>query len=74
MNYILRNHEIEETWRIEYENKMFKQLILVLGTESEMRAYMESEFGYVGRYSACTDAELRAAKQLRIPIYLAPKD
>ena len=74
MNYILRNNEIEETWRIEYENKMFKQLILVQGTESEMRAYMESEFGYVGRYSACTDTELRAAKQLRIPIYLAPKD
>lgn len=74
MNYILRNNEIEETWRIEYENKMFQQLILVQGTESEMRAYMESEFGYVGRYSACTDAELRAANQLRIPVYLAPKD
>ena len=73
MKYIIRNNEIEQVWRVEYEHKLFKQLILVRGTESEMREYMNSEIGYVGRYSACTDRELDAAKLLRIPIYIAPK-
>ena len=73
MKYIIRNDEIEQVWRVEYEHKLFKQLILVRGTESEMQEYMNSEMGYVGSYRACTDREIDSAKFLRIPIYIAPK-
>lgn len=64
---------LEEVWRVEYSNRLFDQLICVRGTEDEMRAYMESEFGYVGRYSACNGKELDAIGILGIPIYIAPK-
>ena len=67
------NGDIELIWRVEYEYRGFKQLILVRGTENEMRAYMDSEMGYVGRYSACSDREIDAAKVLKLPVYIAPK-
>lgn len=73
VSYVERNGQIEQVWKVEYENKFFKQVILVRGTEDEMRNYLESEFGFVGRYSACTATELDAADILRLPIYIAPK-
>lgn len=71
--YIERNNQIEMVWKITYESRLFQHMILVRGTENEMRDYLESEFGYVGRYSACTQQELDAAEILSIPIYIAPK-
>ena len=67
------NDRLELVWRVEYSNRLFNQLICVRGTEEEMRQYMESEFGHVGRYSSCTSKELDAIETLGIPIYLAPK-
>ena len=68
-----QNERLEEVWRVEYSNRLFDQLICVRGTEEEMRQYMESEFGFVGRYSACTGKELDAIGVLNIPIYIAPR-
>ena len=72
-NYMVRNNQIEEVWRVEYSNKFFQQVVFIRGTEAEMRAYMESEFGYVGRYHACTFHELDAIETLGLKIYLAPE-
>jgi len=72
-NYIVRNNQIEEVWKVEYMNNYFKQVLFIRGTEDEFRSYMESEFGYVGRYSGCTDDEIAAVNKLRIPIYIAPE-
>lgn len=71
--YIERNNQIEMVWKITYESRLFQHMILVRGTENEMRDYLESEFGYIGRYSACTQQELDAAEILNIPVYIAPK-
>lgn len=70
---VQRKGYVEQIWRIEYQNKFFKQLILVRGTEPEMRDYMESEMGFLGKYSACTEKEISAANELKLPIYIAPK-
>lgn len=70
---IVRNNQIELVWRVEYNNKHFKQVIFVRGTEDEVRDYMESEFGFMGKYHACADKEVDAIETLRMPIYIAPK-
>lgn len=72
--YIQREGYVEQVWQIQYEDNGFKYKIFVRGTEPEMQAYMESELGFVGRYSACTDSELSAIKTLNLPIYIAPED
>ena len=70
---IERNGYIEQVWKVSYSINGFKYIILIQGTEPEMHAYMTSEFGYVGRYHACNDMEIRAARSLNIPIYIAPR-
>lgn len=72
--YIERNGQLEMVWGIEYELHFFKFTLFVRGTEDEMREYVTSEFGYVGRYSACTDKELVAVNTLHLPIYLASRE
>ena len=71
--YIVRNNQIEEVWRVVYEENGFKKPLFIRGTEDEFRAYMGFEFGYVGEYFALTDAEVSAVKSMKIPIYLAPE-
>lgn len=73
MKYVVRNNQVEQVWRIEYENKMFQQIILVRGTEDEVREYMDSEMGFMGKYHALTESEIQAAHKLDIKIYIAPK-
>lgn len=72
--YIERNGQLEMVWRVEYEINLFEYTIFVRGTEDEMRRYMTSEIGHVGKYSACTMRELDAIDILHLPIYIAPKD
>ena len=52
---------------------MFTYFILIQGTEEEMQDYLNSEMGYVGRYSALPENEVRKARDLGTPIYRAPK-
>lgn len=61
-------------WQVWYENRMFNYFILIQGTEEEMQDYLNSEMGYVGRYRALPENEVRKARDLGTPIYLAPQD
>lgn len=61
-------------WQVWYETRMFKYFILVQGTEAEMQNYLSSEMGYIGRYHALTETEIREARDLGTPIYIAPQD
>lgn len=70
---IVRNNEPVQVWRVEYENHMFQQIILVEGTWHEMLDYMESEMGFVGAHHALTKDEIQAAKKLDLKIYIAPE-
>ena len=74
MQYIERNGEVELVWKVTYMNIYFEQVIFVRGTETEMRNYLESEMGYVGKYHACSAAEIDAIDVLNLNIYIAPKD
>lgn len=65
---------IRRVWQIWYENRQFRYFLLVSGTEKEMWDYLDSEMGYVGRYHALTEAEIRQARDLGVPVYLAPQD
>lgn len=60
-------------WQVWYENRMFNYFILIQGTEEEMEDYLYSEMGYVGRYRALPENEVRKARDLGTPIYRAPK-
>ena len=62
-----------QVWQVTYEKNRFKFSIFVEGTEPEMRAYLNSEMGFVGSYHACTKDEVKAARLLRFPIYIAPE-
>lgn len=74
MDIIQRKGQVVQVWEIEYQSEeRFMYKLFVRGTEDEVRAYMESEMGYMGRYSACTDEEIRAIRKLRMKIYLAPQ-
>lgn len=73
MKYIIRNNQLERVWKVIYYNRRFEQVILVEGTEDEVHDYLESEFGFMGRYHALTDDEIQAAKKIGMKIYLAPK-
>ena len=71
--YIERKGYLEHVWQVEYEHNYFKYKIFVRGTEPEMQDYLESEMGFVGKYSACSEAELDAIQKLKLNIYIAPK-
>ena len=71
---IVRNDQVVQVWQIGYKINGFDYALFVEGTENEVRDYMDSEMGFMGRYSACTDDEIAAAKKLRFPIYIAPQD
>lgn len=73
MKYIERDGYLERVWHVEYKKNFFQWVLLIRGTEPEARAYMESEFGYMGAYYALGDSEIEAAKKLRMKIYIAPK-
>ena len=73
-DFVVReDYKVEMIWRIEYEYKLFKWTLFVRGTYDEMRDYVESEIGYVGRHSACNEAEISAINKLHLPVYIAPK-
>ena len=74
MKYIERDGYLERVWKVKYSSHGFKYCILIRGTEPEMRAYLESEMGFVGGYRALSDREIDYAEALDIPIYIAPKD
>ena len=71
---IVRNDHPVLVWRVRYTINLFKYEIYVRGTESEVRAYMESEMGHMGSYVACTNFEEDCINALHLPIYIAPQE
>ena len=59
-------------WLVKRSENGFEMQMMVYGTENELWAYMESEFGHTLRYSGATDEEVAAAKVLKMKCYLAP--
>ena len=73
LNMIVRNNQVEHIWQVQYEKSRFQYYIYIKGTEDEMREYMESEMGFVGRYSALSEKEKEALHTLRAKVYIAPQ-
>lgn len=64
---------VTDVWQVWYKHRMFNYFILIQGAEEEMEDYLYSEMGYVGRYRALPENEVRKARDLGTPIYRAPK-
>ena len=71
MKYVERNGHLVETWIVWYTIKGFEMPVIVKGTEPEVREYMESEFGYMGRYHALTKKEESELVKIGFDIYIA---
>lgn len=64
---------VTDVWQVWYKNRMFNYFILIQGTEEDMEDYLYSEMGYVGRYRALSENEVRKARDLGTTIYRAPQ-
>lgn len=75
----LREYDQQKSrvWQIWYSINGFKFCILVEGTENEMRDYVSSELSMRGitggGYHGISDSEVKCAKEIGLPIYLAPE-
>lgn len=75
VDYSTSHKDYERVWKVEYiNNERFSYSLFIRGTESEMRDYLESEMGYVGRYHALSPFEIKAIEDLQLKIYLAPRN
>lgn len=57
-------------WIVTCERHGFRYVVLVNSTEERLREYMETELPEAISYTGATDAEVEAARLLRLPIYL----
>lgn len=57
-------------WIVTCERHGFRYVVLVNSNEDRLRKYMETELPEAISYTAATDAEVEAARMLRLPIYL----
>lgn len=60
-------------WTVKFWKNGFEGVMLVYGTEMELWEYLNSELRDGYSYSGATDSEVRAAKVLKIKIYLCPE-
>ena len=64
---------MKRNWIYKFYQRGFKMVIIIEGTEDEMRAYLpEINPKGNGMYSGATDKEVEHYKSLGMPIYLAP--
>lgn len=61
---------MKRTWMVTCERYGFRYVIMVNATEERLRKYMESELPEAVNYSGATEADVEAARKLRLPIYL----
>lgn len=75
MKLIVRNDQPVLVWKVTYVGYKngFDLTIFVEGTEEEMKDYLESEVGYVGKYRALSDSKIECVSSLGIKIYTAPQ-
>lgn len=61
-------------WLVRVVCRGFESLMLVYGTEDEMRTYMCGEFDcYTPLYRGASDEEVSALKKMGAKVYLAPE-
>lgn len=61
-------------WLVRVVCRGFESLMLVYGTEEEMRVYMCGEFDYyTPLYRGASDVEVSALKKMGAKVYLAPE-
>ena len=61
-------------WLVRVVYRGFESLMLVYGTEDEMREYMSWEFDHcVPAYSGASEEEVSALKKMGAKVYLAPE-
>lgn len=64
---------MKRNWIYKFSQRGFKMVIIIEGTEDEMRAYIpEIDPDCNGKYSGATNKEVEHYKSLGMPIYLAP--
>ena len=61
---------MKRNWMVTCERYGFRYVVFVNCTEDRLRGYMETELPEAIRYTGATDAEVEAARLLRLPIYL----
>lgn len=59
-------------WLVSFWKRGFEGKMLVYGTEKELWAYLNAEFGSYS-YSEATEAELLAARLLKLKAYICPE-
>lgn len=57
-------------WMVTCERFGFTYKVFVNTTEERLRDYMETELPEAVKYTGATDAEVEAARLLKMPIYL----
>lgn len=65
--------QYKRVWIYKFMQRGFQMVVMIEGTEDEMRAYLEevNPKGN-GKYSGATEKEVAHFKALGMPIYLAP--
>lgn len=57
-------------WMVTCERHGFRYVVFVNSTEERLRGYMKTELPEAISYTGATEAEVEAARLLRLPIYL----
>ena len=75
MKLVVRNNQPVLVWRVSYSEYVngFDLVIFVEGTEEEIRDYLDSEIGYVGKYKALNESEVSAVSTAGLKVYIAPQ-
>lgn len=60
-------------WTVKPTIKGFEMVLVVYGTEDDVREYMESEFGYMPGYCGTQEKELEILRGMGAKFYLAPE-
>lgn len=61
---------MKRTWMVTCERNGFVYKVFVNATEDRLHKYMETELPDATKYTGATDAEVEAARLLKLPIYL----
>ena len=60
---------MKRTWMVTYKFNGFQSKLFIEATEENLWRYMESELGSMCAYTGASEAEVKAAKTIGLPIY-----
>lgn len=74
MMYVVRNGELEHIWQFRFTVNGFDTFLYVRGTQSEVMAYLDSEYPErCGLAHALSEEQVNMVGRLGCPVYIAPK-